>query len=68
MCVLQDKLETKMKAEIKSLEDTVKQLEEKLAKKRAENQPQAASTPFSVALPQSELVSHTFSSYRGQCG
>jgi hypothetical protein len=60
MCVWQDKVETKRKAEIKALEDTVKQLEEKLGKKRAENQPQAASTPFSLALPQSEQVSYVF--------
>jgi len=56
----QDKLETKWKAEMKTLEDNVNQLEEMLSKKRAENQPQAASTPFSLALPQSEQVSYTF--------
>jgi uncharacterized protein involved in tolerance to divalent cations len=60
MCVWQDKLETIRKAEMKTLEDTVKQLEEKLRKKRAENQPQAASTPFSLALPRSEHVSYAF--------
>jgi hypothetical protein len=49
-----------MKAEIKTLEDNVNQLEEMLSKKRAENQPQAASTPFSLAVPQSEQVSYTF--------
>ena len=60
VCVWQDKLETERKAEMKALEDTVNQLEEKLGKKRAENQPQAASTPFSLALPQSEQVSCAF--------
>ena len=58
VCVWQGKLETEMKAEIKALEDIVNQLEQKLAKKRAENQPHAASTPVSSALPQSEQVSH----------
>jgi phage shock protein A len=59
MSVWQDKLETKIKDEVKALEDTVNQLEEKLSKKKAENQPQAASTPVSLVLPQSEQVSHT---------
>jgi phage shock protein A len=58
MFVRQDKLETKIKDEVKALEDTVNQLEEKLSKKKAENQPQAASTPLRVVLPQSEQVSH----------
>jgi hypothetical protein len=66
MYVLQDKLETKKKAEIKAFQDTVNKLQEKLAKMRAQNQKQGASTPFRLALPQSEQVSDTFSSYRGQ--
>jgi hypothetical protein len=68
MYVLQDKLETKKKAEIKALQDTMYKLEENLAKMRAQNQQQGASTPFRLALPQSEQVSDEFSSYRGQYG
>jgi phage shock protein A len=58
MYIWQDTLETKMKDEVKALEDAVEQLEEKLSKKKADNQPQAASTPVSPLLPQSEQVSH----------
>jgi hypothetical protein len=41
---------------LKTLEVTANQLEEKLVKKRAEHRPQAASTPLSLVLPQSEQV------------
>jgi hypothetical protein len=55
---LQDRIAAKVKAEVKTLEDTLNQLEEKLSKKKADNRPQAASTPVSLILPQSEQVSH----------
>jgi hypothetical protein len=58
MSVWQDKLEAKVRDMLKMLEATVNQLEEKLVKKRAEHQPQAASTPVSLVLPQSEQVRH----------
>ncbi|XP_023706005.1 myosin-6 isoform X2 [Cryptotermes secundus] len=52
-----DTLEAKMKDMLKMLEVTVNELEEKLLKKRAEQRPQAASTPISMVLPQPEQVS-----------
>jgi hypothetical protein len=58
MSVRQDRFEAKMKDMLKTLEVTVNELEEKLSKKRAENQPLAASTPLSLVLSQSEQVSH----------
>jgi hypothetical protein len=56
--VWQDRLEAKKNDVLKKLEDTVNELEEKLAKKRAEHEPQAASTPVSLILSQSKQVRH----------
>ncbi|XP_021916559.1 coiled-coil domain-containing protein 18-like isoform X2 [Zootermopsis nevadensis] len=52
-----DRIAAKVKGELKTLEDTLNQLEGKLSKKKADNQPQAASTPVSLILPQSEQIS-----------
>jgi hypothetical protein len=62
---LQDRLAAKVKDELKSLEDTLNQLEEKLSKKKADNQPQAASMSVSL-IPQSEQVSHAGGSHSDQ--
>jgi hypothetical protein len=56
--VWQDRLEAKKKDMLKMLEVTVNELEEKLAKKRAEYEPQTASTPVNLALSQSKQVRH----------
>jgi hypothetical protein len=57
--VWQERREVKKIAVLKKLEVTVKELEEKLAKKRAEHELQVASSPVSLILSQSKQVRHS---------